>query len=506
MPPSTRPDPSVQQARPIHSNDQQVDQATIDTSRSSRSPIFSGSFWTARSSMYWSTSSATTFEELDRRRNYEESWYQRMIREIVLQQTRHGGEPLDWSGLGQHIEVAPGKPVPCVKSRHVIAHTNRSLVEEVLCRRVRLVRKSTSVRRDRRTSSEQKLQEALSEVRQLSSLRHSHVVQLIARERFSMLLYPVADSDLASLLEMFENDEPNLSDNMGWTRDPKPIFSTLDHNYYYSPEIVEACEYKRPLVYGTICLLDALRYVHDSCIRHLDIKPQNVLVKRNKNFNPYTAVHASSSAAYHFYLCDFGISKEFSDPNESKSEEPPARTLTYCSPEIFKYEEYGRASDVLSLGCVFLEMWTVALGRRLNDFTDFRCSFKDHTEDTDDQLHPDDVSFQGHLAGVLAWIDMLRVDNDILHDSNKEAATEPIDSLFHQLAWHEPVKCLLPTGERNPRYQQTPVGLIHVRKMLSVNPDERPTLAELERKFYEPWSCCTSINPAFEIEEITKYT
>ncbi len=451
--------------------------ATIGTSKTDRS-IFSGSFWTAPTSMFWSTKSVTTLVEEERRRTYKESRYQKLIREKVLQQTRRADEPLDWSGSGQHIEVAPGKPVPCVKSRHVIAHTNRSLVEEVLCRRVRLVRKSTSVKRDRRDTSEQKLQEALSEVRQLSSLRHSHVIQLIGTylqgDRFSMLLYPVADFDLTTFLEMCEDTEH------------LPMFRGFAHS--------------RSLANGTVCLLDALRYVHENCIRHLDIKPQNVLVKFAKDFNVFENL---DRPLYHFYLCDFGISKDFSDPNESKSEEPPARTATYCSPEIHKYEKYGRASDVFSLGCVFLEMWTVILGRRLGDFIDFRCAFKDYTEDPDDWPRSVDISFQGHLAGVFAWMDELKVNNSINPCADWVHVQQAMISWYRDVAWHEPNDRLDSEGIRNILKQRMPVGLVTVRGMLNANPAERPTLAELERKYYEPGYCCTYINPAFKIEENT---
>ncbi|KAI9714968.1 MAG: hypothetical protein M1812_006281 [Candelaria pacifica] len=463
------------QSTPTPNDDYHGDKGTLSTSRTRKS-IFSGSFWTARSSMYWSTKSITTIEQIARRRNYKESQYQRLIRENVLQQTRQAEEPLDWSGLGQHIEVAPGKPVPCIQSRHVIAHTNRSLVEEVLCRRVRLVRKSTFVRRDCRTSSEQKLQEALSEVRQLSSLRHNHVIQLIGTylqgDRFSMLLYPVADSDLATVLETYENSQPITYDE-----GPEPL----------GPGLAEAPDSKRSLVEGTICLLDALRYVHDNCIRHLDIKPQNVLARRTVSQREHFAFCfvLEPPITYHFYLCDFGISKEFTDPNESKSVEPPARTLTYCSLEIFNYGEY------------------VALGRRLNDFIDFRCAFEDHAEDSDGEHRPEDISFQGHLAGVFGWIESLKVDLDVRHASNEIQARQPVPSWYHHLAWHEPIERLDSTGKRNPLYQRMPVSLVSVQKMLNVNPSERPTLAEMERQYYDPWYCCIGINPTFEIEEKT---
>jgi len=47
-------------------------------------------------------------------------------------------------------------------------------------------------------------------------------------------------------------------------------------------------------------------------------------------------------------------------------------TKRWCSPEVAAQHPRGRAADIFSLGCVFLEMYTVLVGQRSADFEEFR--------------------------------------------------------------------------------------------------------------------------------------
>ena len=90
------------------------------------------------------------------------------------------------------------------------------------------------------------------------------------------------------------------------------------------------------------CLTSALCYLHDNRIRHKDIKPSNVLIKHDQ-----------------VYLTDFGTSLDWSGQDNSTTATAPPTTPRYCAPEVMSYVERNTSSDIWSLGCVFLEMWTV---------------------------------------------------------------------------------------------------------------------------------------------------
>jgi len=95
------------------------------------------------------------------------------------------------------------------------------------------------------------------------------------------------------------------------------------------------------------CLAQAVAYLHRSSvrIRHKDIKPENVVID-------------------HFglpLLTDFGLSKHFETGHHSDG--PTAKTMKYADPEAMHETMRDERSDIFSLGCVYLEMATVIIGR-----------------------------------------------------------------------------------------------------------------------------------------------
>jgi serine/threonine protein kinase len=102
------------------------------------------------------------------------------------------------------------------------------------------------------------------------------------------------------------------------------------------------------------CLAAALDYLHTSKIRHRDIKPQNILVK-----------------GVTIYLTDFGISLDWEGLSRSTTTEDSAKTVLYCAPEVAGYKPRNTASDVWSLGCVFLEIATVLAGLEVEEMQQF---------------------------------------------------------------------------------------------------------------------------------------
>jgi small GTP-binding protein len=149
------------------------------------------------------------------------------------------------------------------------------------------------------------------EIDLIKRLRHSHVVSIIATysigTKFAIIMTPVAEMDLKKFLT--------------------------------------TSGFKDGMLRWFGCLAAGLAYLHSESIRHRDIKPANILIK-----------------GQHVLYTDFGIAKDVSQDSTTSSAGPvEAKTYMYCAPEVAAERPRGRASDVFSLGCVFLEMVAVLL-------------------------------------------------------------------------------------------------------------------------------------------------
>lgn len=88
------------------------------------------------------------------------------------------------------------------------------------------------------------------------------------------------------------------------------------------------------------CLCAAIIYLQEQCIRHKDIKPQNILVYGSK-----------------VYITDFGLARDWTGKSKSiTTGVVDGLTHEYAAPEVLEAEPRGSSSDVWSLGCVFLDM------------------------------------------------------------------------------------------------------------------------------------------------------
>jgi serine/threonine protein kinase len=102
------------------------------------------------------------------------------------------------------------------------------------------------------------------------------------------------------------------------------------------------------------CLAHGLRYLHDVKIRHRDIKPQNILVQAER-----------------VLLTDFGISLDWEHLSRSTTTADSGKTWPYAAPEVAFNQNRNSASDIWSLGCVFLEMVTVLKGETVEGMRTF---------------------------------------------------------------------------------------------------------------------------------------
>ncbi|KAJ4376320.1 hypothetical protein N0V83_001603 [Neocucurbitaria cava] len=187
-------------------------------------------------------------------------------------------------------------------------------------------RKSIRIPPAGRTQRDQRITKIKEEARIIRRLRNNpHIVEVVStyetragfNPTFCILLLPIADCDLGSMLEHV--------DQMVEGEEKRSVIRTMKH--------------------WAACLARATDYMHYNCVKHKDIKPSNILVRGDE-----------------IYITDFGIAKDFLPDTDSASTAWQAEgTRRYCPPEVLNQGRRGRASDVYSLGCCFLELATVTI-------------------------------------------------------------------------------------------------------------------------------------------------
>ncbi|OAG01358.1 uncharacterized protein CC84DRAFT_190173 [Paraphaeosphaeria sporulosa] len=158
---------------------------------------------------------------------------------------------LDWSGWGQHLEYKSSEETKIpLDTEKALGYSGTALVESVMCRRIRLARKT--VRCSRRVTRE----EAIVEVEHLQRLLYSHIFRVVGtytlRKDLAILLYPAA--------------EYNLEQYMDHVTDTSSTYPTKPRSEYLSTFMG--------------CLARTVRFLHESNVKHMDIKPRNILIRR----------------------------------------------------------------------------------------------------------------------------------------------------------------------------------------------------------------------------------
>lgn len=195
------------------------------------------------------------------------------------------------------------------------------------------------------------------EVGVLKRVSHHHLVSLVASftdlSSFSLILNPVAKDVLKSMLERQSREQPLVEQDL----------SALRRSFG--------------------CLATALAYLHEEGVRHKDIKPGNILLSNGL-----------------VYLCDFGISRDWSKAEHSTTEDEVLKlTPRYCAPEVFGREPRNTKSDVWSLGCVFFEIISVVKGYPMDEVNSYLLDASD------------DQSSRGlwcALDSMTAWMENVR--------------------------------------------------------------------------------------------------
>lgn len=240
-------------------------------------------------------------------------------------------------------------------------------VEEVTYGSVRLARKR--IQRRRGFTIEDLRQESLT----MNKLDHRHVVKLVATYEpraveLCLLIWPAAVCNLSILLEdleslrLGEGDREDILERLN-ALDIKDL-SAIDSNTDQGLDCNTKCplEFLRNVI-G--CVSRAMAHCHASDVRHLDIKPSNILLKANR-----------------VYLADFGISRDVSGQDQTTTEGLPG-TERWRAPEL--YADYGSSmqlSDIYSLGLVFMNIATVLYNVRLAEFDEvLKYSFRQTREE-----------------------------------------------------------------------------------------------------------------------------
>ncbi|GME47022.1 hypothetical protein GTA08_BOTSDO11836 [Neofusicoccum parvum] len=194
----------------------------------------------------------------------------------------------------------------------------------------------------------EKLEAVRKEIGTHRRLSHQHITSVVGsytvgNSFYGILIQPDADDDLGAYLEQVANN---------------PTLDNID---------TLTCSFG--------CLASGLSYLHERKVKHKDIKPANILI------------HQGS-----VLLTDFGLSTDFSDTGQSTSSGPTGFSREWAAPETLELDSPRNTSaNIFSLGCVFVETFTVLAGYSLQDFRDFRRA-------------TGDTSFSTNITNTITWI------------------------------------------------------------------------------------------------------
>jgi serine/threonine protein kinase len=265
---------------------------------------------------------------------------------------------------------------------------------------------------------------AIDEVAHLTRLDHAHIVRVIGTysmgENLSILMYPVAEWNLETFLS-------NL--HPGWDRAWK----------------------KYELVHFFGCLTNAVAYIHGRLTKHMDIKPQNILVREHRQ---------EFSTRCKVYITDFGIARSYTSLDVSETEGPTMFTRRYAAPEVVDGQKRGLPADIFSLGCVFLEMAAALF------------------------LHSDQRSNHKPLQTLKDKL-ALNEYGDTSYQANISSCR-----LFTEMELHE---------NKTVIYGLADIGLI-IMQMLDENPAKRPSASELiDLEVLQSGDCCSTGSEPLEV-------
>jgi hypothetical protein len=206
---------------------------------------------------------------------------------------------------------------------------------------------------------------------------------LYTRAVFGLLLCPVATCNLADLLEdvdwLAQRNQPTSGKLLEFAEDWMEQKEDRETRLHALGVIIGSptiSEHDSAVVFlkKTIgCIASAVAYLHESDIKHKDLKPSNILLSRDG-----------------LWLTDFDTATDFSVLTSSITDNGERGTPKYFAPEVARFAPSGRAADVFSMGCIFFEIMILCIGHTLRLSMLLRAM--------------NDKSFQSNLDNVEFWL------------------------------------------------------------------------------------------------------
>jgi serine/threonine protein kinase len=261
----------------------------------------------------------------------------------------------------RQLDLTVGEPEP-FKAGQRIGSGGMGTVHETVFHGIRLALKRTYTMR----LTPQQLNE-IKVLGRISTKRHRHIVELIGSYthrlrvgyEVGMLIWPVAHTDLAklfgniqSLITLLHLPDDKFGGKEDWQsrrnsamkRNMDPLLvpaatkSASDLSVEQSAwELIYACQRRIQRSIG--CIAEAVAHLHHHKIRHKDLKPSQILM-----------------SPHGLWVTDFGWSVDTSEMETSVTSGGEVITTKYHAPERDNRQPCGRAEDVFSLGCIYLEM------------------------------------------------------------------------------------------------------------------------------------------------------
>jgi serine/threonine protein kinase len=151
-----------------------------------------------------------------------------------------------------------------------------------------------------------KREEAIKEAAHLQRPSHANIIRGVGTydigKVFSILLYPAMTHNLESLLGECADIE-GLTVPSTWQR-------------------LALVHMRLGLRHFIGCLTHTLAFIHGRFVKHMDIKPTNLLV------------HIKSCTNYKVYIADFGISRSYAKAADAETDSLTPFTKAYAAPEV----------------------------------------------------------------------------------------------------------------------------------------------------------------------------
>lgn len=194
----------------------------------------------------------------------------------------------------------------------------------------------------------------------LEKLSHRHIVKLAGSythgQMLSLLLYPVALCDIATVMEDYEICQLSLDESPPSAQKERPQELGLLQEFEYEKDHPDVpfetytatfCKYEELMILPRIgCIISAVEYLHSQNIRHKDLKSSNILLSQDN-----------------LWLTDFGTATDFSESAVSVTDNGERGSHKYMAPEMAAYQPNGPSADIFSFGCVLLEITLPCLAR-----------------------------------------------------------------------------------------------------------------------------------------------